>query len=159
MLAFTRPLRSVEREHDAQLESLVAGDTRGYPFFVQYLGALIWDATAWPAPLIVEDYRRVRPLFLEGLDRSFFDARLGRISSFERRPVRAIAEDGEAARVRRVVARLGVTNGAAQAAIIRLVDKGLIYRPERGMVGFAVPLFGEYLRRTRGIAGGNEVGE
>ncbi len=150
VLAFTRPLKRVARKHDASLESLATRDTRGYPFFVQYLGALLWDATTWPAPLTVEDYRRVRPLFLEGLDRSFFDARLARISAFERRLVRAIAEDGEAAPVRRVVARLGVTNGAAQAAILRLVDKGLVYRPERGVIAFAVPLFGEYVRRTGG---------
>ncbi len=109
---------------------------------------MLWDATAWPTPLSVDDYLRVRPMFLDGLDRSFFDARLARISAFERRLVRAIAEDGEAARLHRVVVRLGVTNGAAQAAILRLVDKGLIYRPERGMVAFAVPLFGEYLRRA-----------
>lgn len=155
--AFTRPLKRVVREHDASVESLVRRDTLGYPFFVQYLGALLWDATTWPAPLTVEDYRHVRPLFLEGLDRSFFDVRLARISAFERRLVRAIAEDGEAAPVRRVVARLGVTNGAAQAAILRLVDKGLVYRPERGVIAFAVPLFGEYVRRTGGAARGKEV--
>jgi hypothetical protein len=29
-----------------------------------------------------------------------------------------------------------------------LVDKGLIYRPERGVVAFTAPMFGAFLRRT-----------
>jgi hypothetical protein len=29
----------------------------------------------------------------------------------------------------------------------RLVDRGLVYRPTRGMYDFALPLFGSYLRR------------
>jgi len=28
-----------------------------------------------------------------------------------------------------------------------LIDKGLVYRPERGRLAFTVPLFGDYLRR------------
>jgi hypothetical protein len=148
VLAFTQPLRNADRVYDPGLERILVQDTHGYPFFVQYLGALLWEATDWPTALTVEDYQRLRPTFLEGLDRSFFDARLARTSSFERRLMSSIAEVGEAAPLRQVVTRLGISNGAAQAAILRLVDKGLIYRPERGVVAFAVPLFGEYLRRT-----------
>ena len=37
--------------------------------------------------------------------------------------------------------------GWLERLIYRLADKGLVYRPERGVVAFAVPLFGEYLRR------------
>ncbi len=54
---------------------------------------------------------------------------------------------GRHASLRAVVRRLGITNGAAQRTIISLADKGLVFRPERASIAFAVPLFGEYLRR------------
>ena len=90
---------------------------------------------------------------LQALDRAFFDARLARTSPFERRLLLAIAQEGEAALLRSVVARLRVSNGAAQRTILSLADKGLVFRPERGTIAFAVPLFGEYLRRRN--AGGD----
>jgi hypothetical protein len=31
--------------------------------------------------------------------------------------------------------------------VARLVEKGLLCRPERGVLAFTVPLFGDYLRR------------
>jgi len=85
---------------------------------------------------------------LEALDRAFFDARLARTSAVERRLLRAIASYGEAAPLKKVIGSLRMSNAYAQRLIFRLADKGLVYRSERGVVAFAVPLFGEYLRRA-----------
>src|SRR5579859_2375269 len=113
-----------------------------------YFGALLWEAVEQPKAITKSDYDRVRPLFQGALDHSFFDARLARTSRFERRMLRAVAVDGESSSIGRVVRRMGISNGAAQGLIIRLMARGLVYRPERGVIAFAVPLFGEYLGRS-----------
>jgi hypothetical protein len=84
---------------------------------------------------------------LKAIDRAFFDARLARTSRLERRLLHAIAIEGESASIGSAVRRLGISNGAVQWAVLRLIEKGLLYRPERGTVAFTLPLFGDYLRR------------
>jgi len=147
MNAFCRPLAVAERSFEPTMGEMVIRDTSGYPFFVQLFGAALWDGTAWPAAITTDDYQHQRPLVLEALDRAFFDARLARTAPFERRLLQAVARDGEVTSMREVVARLGISNGAAQRTILSLADKGLVFRPERGSIAFALPLFGEYLRR------------
>jgi hypothetical protein len=146
--AFTLPLETAGRGYEQALAAALACDVRGYPFFIQFFGALLWESTPWPSPLTQDDYARSRPAILAALDRAFFDARFARTSPAERRLLLTIASQGETSLVRHVINALGVSNGATQRLMSRLADKGLVYRPERGVVGFAVPLFGEYLRRT-----------
>jgi hypothetical protein len=47
-----------------------------------------------------------------------------------------------------VAAALGLS--LSQAAPIRdeLIKKGMAYSPERGLIGFTVPKFGDYMRRA-----------
>ncbi len=145
--AFALPLQTARRRHDPALAAVVAADSQGYPFFIQFFAALLWESSPWPSPLTEAEYCRSRPAMLAALDRAFFDARLARISPIERRLLQAIARCGETAPLRQVIRALQMSNGATQRLIYRLADKGLVYRPERGVVAFAVPLFSEYLRR------------
>jgi len=147
-LAFTLPLQAADRGHDPALASAVAAASGGYAFFIQFFGALLWESSAWPTPLTESDYHRSRPAMLNALDRAFFDARLARTSTMERRLLHSIASCGEAAPIKQVIGDLRMSNSVTQRLIYRLADKGLVYRPERGVVAFAVPLFGDYLRRA-----------
>jgi hypothetical protein len=151
--AFIRPLAESRRPFDPKLAEFVLADTRGYPFHIQFYGALLWEAVPWPDAITVEHFRRLRPALLEALDHAFFDARFARCSRFERRLLAAIATDGEATDHRAVVQRLGVGHDLAKSAIGRLVSKGLIYRPERGRLAFSVPMFGDYIRRKVRVDG------
>jgi hypothetical protein len=152
--AFTRPLEAAGRRHASSLAAAVASDARGYPFFIQFFGAHLWESSPWPTSLTAGDYLRSRPAMLSALDRAFFDARFARTSPVERRLLQAIASHGEAAPLKPVINALRISNGATQRLMSRLADKGLVYRPERGVVAFAVPLFGEYLRRTAHLEAG-----
>jgi hypothetical protein len=145
--AFTRPLTAARRVWEPGVAEVVVRDTGGYPYFIQFVGAQLWEASDWPAPVGVRGYERIRPDVLKAIDRAFFDARLARTSGLERRLLHAIARDGESASIGSAVRRLGISNGAVQWAVLRLVEKGLLYRPERGTVAFTLPLFGDYLRR------------
>ncbi|MFI5284574.1 MAG: hypothetical protein ACHQ0J_15830 [Candidatus Dormibacterales bacterium] len=98
--------------------------------------------------ITLRDFQRQRPTILRALDHAFFDARLARTSSVERRVLRAIAAQGESASIQSLLELLNLSNHGIQPLVARLEGKGLLYRPERGCVAFTVPLFGDYLRRN-----------
>jgi hypothetical protein len=145
--AFTRPLTAAHRVWEPGVAEAVVRDTVGYPYFIQFVGAQLWEASDWAAPVRVGNYERIRPAIFKAIDHAFFDARLARTSRLERRLLHAIARDGETASIGSALRRLGISNGAVQWAALRLIEKGLLYRPERGTVAFTLPLFGDYLRR------------
>jgi AAA ATPase domain len=146
--AFTRPLLEAGREYQDQVAEAVRADTEGYPFYIQFYGALLWEATPWPDPVTTDVFRASRPQILAALDRAFFDARLARTSRGERSVLSAIAAGGsEATSLGDLRARMGASNRGVAQPIARLIDRGLVYRPARGQLAFSVPLFGDYLRR------------
>jgi hypothetical protein len=131
----------------------VRGDARGYPFHIQFFGALLWDSVPLSEPITKEHFRSLRPAILEALDHAFFDARLARTSNWERRLLAAIAVNGESSPIRSVLNRMDADHPGTSRLVARLVAKGLVYKPERGRLAFTVPLFGDYLRR-KAIADG-----
>jgi AAA ATPase domain len=157
LLAFTRPLELTGRKFDAEMARAVLQVTGAYPFHLQFVGALLWDAVEWPLRITKADFDKNRPTILEALDQAFFKARLGRTSATERSILRAMAASGESAQIRDVLRLTKLPNQTAQQLIARLRDKGLIYRPQRGRLAFTVPLFGDYMRRASRIASRGSV--
>jgi hypothetical protein len=157
LLAFTRPLELTGRKFDAEMARAVLQVTGAYPFHIQFVGALLWDAVEWPLRITKADFDKNRPTILEALDQAFFEARLGRTSATERSILRAMAASGESAQIRDVLRLTRLPNQTAQQLIARLRDKGLIYRPQRGRLAFTVPLFGDYMRRASRIASRGSV--
>ena len=157
LLAFTRPLELSGRKFDAEMARAVLQVTGAYPFHIQFVGALLWDAVESPLRITKADFDQHRPTIMEALDHAFFEARLARTSSTERSVLRAMAASGESAQIHDVLKLTKLPNQTAQQLIARLRDKGLIYRPQRGRLAFTVPLFGDYLRRvSRHVSGGSE---
>jgi len=75
--------------------------------------------------------------------------RLARLTERQRAYARAMAEFGpEPINSSDVALKLGLS--LSQAAPIRdeLIKKGMAYSPERGLIGFTVPKFDEYMRRA-----------
>jgi hypothetical protein len=157
LFAFTRPLELTGRKFDAEMAQAVLQITGAYPFHIQFVGALLWDAVEWPLRITKADFDKNRPTILEALDQAFFEARLGRTSATERSILRAMAASGESAQIRDVLRLTRLPNQTAQQLIARLRDKGLIYRPQRGRLAFTVPLFGDYMRRASRIASRGSV--
>lgn len=153
VLAFTRPFQSSGRLVDAGVVESVRRDTGGYPFHIQFFGALLWEASLPGGSVTDEDFTRHRPTILRALDGAFFDARLARTSGRERRVLRAVARaGGENTALLAVREDLHLPNRRLQPVIASLETKGLLYRPERGRLAFTVPLFGDYLRRNAAAA-------
>src|SRR6266566_331017 len=137
-LAFVRPFESSGRAVDAVVVESVRRDTGGYPFHIQFFGALLWEACASSPCITNADFVRHRPTILRALDRAFFDARLARTSGLERRALRAVAAGGESTALHALRQVLNLPNRRMQPLVSRLEAKGLLYRPERGRLAFTV---------------------
>src|ERR1700680_1861877 len=122
-------------------------DTGGYPFFIQVYGDALW--TGSHAEMIaMAHFRRLRPRILATLDSGFFRARYVRASPNERLLMRNIATFGETATIEQVQQVAGRRKNEIQPTVSALIQKGLVYRPERGRIAFTAPMFGAFLLRT-----------
>ena len=80
---------------------------------------------------------------------SFHRSRWNRATPAERRYLAALADLGDGPRpTADVSARLGLTQQQTAVQRQNLIDvKGLVYSPQRGLIDFTAPLFGDYVRR------------
>lgn len=123
----------------------------GYPYFLQELGRCAWNATEGPDAITLADVRRATPEALRSLDDGFFRVRFDRATDGGRSYLRAMAALGAGPhRSQDVADQLGKSVAAASPLRGNLIKKGLCYVPRPGYVGFTVPLFDDYLRRTAG---------
>ena len=134
------------RRYDEGAVEAVMSDTAGYPFFIQLYGDQLWKGSRGDT-ITRRDFDRLRPEILRMLDASFFESRFLRAAPYEQRLLRLIAAQGESATMEQLQFRSGWRNNQLQPALRRLTQKGLVHRPSRGTVAFAVPMFGAYLRR------------
>ncbi|WP_132663604.1 ATP-binding protein [Rhizobium sp. PP-CC-3G-465] len=125
--------------------------TQGYPYFLQEWGYQVWN-TADASPISGDDVDTASVDAIRRLDEGFFRVRFDRLTPKERDYVICMAELGSGPyRSGDVAERMGekVTSlGPTRSSIIR---KGMIYSPSHGDIDFTVPLFADYLHRTREI--------
>ena len=125
----------------------VMTDSGGYPFFIQVYGDALWTGTQGET-ISLADLRRLRPRILATLDAGFFRARYVRASPNERKLMHDIASHGESATIEQIQQASGRRNNELQPTISALIQKGLVYRPERARVAFTAPMFGAFILRT-----------
>jgi len=131
----------------------VVEQTGGYPFFLQVWGTHCWE-TASKSPITLDDAKLATKHAIAALDEGIFKVRLARLTERQKTYARAMAEFGsEPVNSSDVARALGLS--LSQAAPIRdeLVKKGMAYSPERGLIGFTVPKFDEFMRRAMPDAG------
>jgi hypothetical protein len=122
--------------------------TAGYPYFLQTWGYESWNA-APHSPITLENVDAATPIAIKKLDESFFRVRYDRLTPFERKYLRAMAELGGGPHRSGDIAEL-LKKGVQQVAPLRngLIKKGMIYSPAHGDTMFTVPLFDQYLKRV-----------
>ena len=118
----------------------------GYPFFIQTHAKFVWDA-AVGSPIDLDDVDTAAPRADDQLRHSFFAPRYDRATRSERRYMHAIASlgDGPVATAD-VASRLGRRPSDVSVQRDGLLNKGLAYAPERGLVAFTVPHMAAFLR-------------
>lgn len=146
------PDRPVHYE-EAAVDAILALSER-YPYFLQAYGLQAWN-TAPEGDLIgADDVERAAETVREELDRDFFETRFARATQAGRRYLGAMAEIGSGPYASGEVADRGNWKAVTSAGPVRqtLIDKGLIYSPDHGMVDFTVPHFANFMRRKHPLS-------
>ena len=145
--AFVDPAARLGRRFADDVVDEVMTDTGGYPFFIQVYGDSLWTGSQGET-IAMPDLKRLRPRILSTLDAGFFRARYVRASPHERLLMRDIARFGESATIEQLQQASGKKNNEIQPTVSALIQKGLVYRPERARIAFTAPMFGAFLLRT-----------
>jgi hypothetical protein len=146
--ALVDPARELGVEIDPRAVRTVLEYTQGYPYFIQEYGRVLWDR-AEGSPIGPVDAVEAQAVVEAKLDDDFFSTRLERASDAEVTYLRALAELGpEPQRASVVAAQLGRKVERVAETRARLIDKGLLYAPKRGLTAFTVPQFDRFLRRA-----------
>jgi hypothetical protein len=145
-LAEPANLLGVDFEPDAL--TAVVDYSEGYPYFLQEYGNTLWNQID-ESPVTAEDAAVAEAAVEAKLDGGFFRVRAERTSELEQRYLRAMAELGpEPQGAADVAALVGRTSQQVAPIRARLIDKGLLYTPGRGLAAFTVPQFDRFMRRT-----------
>ena len=125
----------------------VVTQTQCYPYFLQEWGKHLWDV-AEESPITLDSVHEAATQAVAALDQSFFLVRFDRLTTSEKRYVRAMASLGPgphrsgdiASELNRAVSSLAPTRR-------QLINKGMIWSPSHGDTAFTVPMFDEFMLR------------
>lgn len=147
-LALSAPAEREGVKYAKDALDYVIEQTGRYPFFLQVWGSHCWDA-AEKSPITLADAKRASETAIAALDEGIFKVRLARLTERQKAYARAMADFG-AEPVNSSDVANAMKMSLSQAAPIRdeLIKKGMAYSPERGLIGFTVPKFDEYMRRA-----------
>lgn len=121
--------------------------TGGYPYFLQMWGSMIWNV-ADQSPITLADVEQATEMVFDRLDQGFFNIRLEQLTPQEGRYVQAMAALGPGPyRTADIAAEMGKTQKEIDRQRGSIINKGMIYSPERGVVAFTVPKFDDFVRR------------
>ena len=147
--ALVVPAQRLGVEYTAGAIEAILDASGGYPYFIQAYGKHTWDV-ADRSPIDLEDVQLGSVEARRELDVGFFGTRLDRATPKEREYLQAMAELGEQpVGTGAVAAHLGKPAGNLSVARDQLLKKGLIYSPDRGLIAFTVPRFGEFILSRR----------
>ncbi|MDR1824391.1 MAG: ATP-binding protein [Bifidobacteriaceae bacterium] len=126
---------------------LVLDAANGYPYFLQQFGQDSWNAAS-DSPITVADAKVGLARGWHSLDLGFFRARWERATEAEKTYLTAMAPDGDRGTSTATVGqRLGRHPKSLSLTRANLIDKGLIYAPDHGMVAFTVPGMATFIHR------------
>jgi hypothetical protein len=146
--ALAEPAERLGVAFEADALAAVVAYSEGYPYFLQEYGSMLWSSTE-ESPITADDVASAQAAIEAKLDGGFFRVRIERTSELEQRYLRAMAELGpEPQRTKDVAVLLDRTSEQLGPIRSRLIEKGLLYTPGRGLAAFTVPQFDRFMRRT-----------
>ena len=140
---------------------LIWKQTRGYPYFIQYICREVFDV--WVQAAGVGDMFPSVPVqpIMRKLDADFFAGRWGRVTDRQRQLMAIVAilpnQDDEFTVQDIVESPANLTqekpfsSSHANQMLSTLIENGLVYKNRHGKYLFAVPLLGDFIRRQSEI--------
>ncbi len=131
--------------------------TQGYPYFLQEWGYQAWKA-AESSLIDVEVVHAVSERAARRLDENFYKPGFDRLSSAEKRFLRAMAYLGTGPqRTGKIAKLLSIKIHGLGPTRANLMHKGMIYSPSHGNLEFTAPLFDKFIRRSVPMFGGGGI--
>lgn len=163
--AILKPIQKEECPVDFSPDTvaLIWIQTRGYPYFIQYICREVFDVWVQAAE-VGNTFPRVptQPI-MRKLDADFFAGRWSRVTDRQRQLMAIIAllpNPDEEFTVQDIVEsptnfglETAFSGSHANQMLSKLIENGLIYKNRHGKYLFAVPLLGDFIRRQSGILG------
>ncbi len=149
VVALAEPAADRDVSWDADAVQFLLDESSGYPYFLQQFGKAVWDAAAGPSRITLEDATIGVAEGQQQLDAGFYSSRWERATKAEREFLRAMAlDEGQPSRISEITERLGKADSRSLGpARAKLIDKGIVYSPEHGMIAYTVPGMADYVRR------------
>lgn len=145
--ALTSPAKEEGVAWSTEAIDHVVRSAGGYPYFLQQYGQDTWNA-APQTPLMLADARVGVATGQLSLDGGFFRTRWDRATAAEKTYLRAMAVDGDlGSSTSEVAVRLGRPLTSLGPVRANLINKGLIYSPDHGLVAFTVPSMAAFVLR------------
>lgn len=139
--------RGVEWGEDGLGPALAAAG--GYPYFIQAIGKHVWDV-AVRSPISLDDVELGLAEARREVDDGLYRSRWERATPAQRVLLRALATlgGGGAAPVGEIARSLGKRRTSdISVARDEVIDKGLAYAPEKGLLAFTVPGMHDFVLR------------
>ena len=126
--------------------------TEGYPFFLQEYGRRVWSLDDDPT-IRLGDVETAQPIVESDLDEEFYENRIGKLTTTERRYVAALAQLGDGPqRVSAIADLLGRRTTSLSPVRDDLMRSAVVYSPRRGYLDFTVPHCARFVRRHYPLA-------
>lgn len=145
--ALINPALDEGAQWDPDAVDHVVARAGGYPYFLQQYGQEVWNV-AEGSTITRADARQGVEIGQLALDSGFFRIRWDRATPAEKDYLKAMAVDGDAGSLTGAVAdRLHKKITAIGPTRANLINKGLVYSPDHGIVAYTVPAMAAFVRR------------
>lgn len=146
--ALTRPAAMEGVTWAADAVDRVVHTADGYPYFLQQFGQDTWDYAHGDHTLTLHDAEVGIARGQAHLDDGFYRTRWDRATKSEKRYLRAMAADGDhGSNTGEVAARLGIKPTSLGPTRANLINKGLLFAPDHGIIRFTVPAMAAFITR------------
>lgn len=144
--AFRLTIADGGRSIDQDALTYAADAIEGFPFMFQLVGYRSWNAAGTSDTISLEHVRHGANLAQEELEERIFDATISELSPGDMAFLKVMAESEPPIRQRDLRERLNKSSSYVSTYKRRLLEAGVIEEPRRGVLTFALPGFGEYVR-------------
>lgn len=141
------------READAEGLKYAVASIEGFPFLMQLVGYKSWDINPQKKTISAADFEAGVSLARAELEDKVLAATLRELSDEDIRFLSAMLQDDGDTKAGDLVKRLDRSSAQVAQYRRRLIDAGVIGERRRGVIGFDLPYFRDYLAEQVGFVG------
>lgn len=143
--ALVKTVKLGGRDIDTASLGVAVEAINGFPFMLQLVGFEAWEAQPSNHMITADDIACGVRLGREEMEARVFEPTLRELSNGDRAFLSAMLLDEGDTRTSDLVERLGRSSSQVAQYRRRLIDAGIIGERQRGVVGFDLPFFRDYL--------------